>query len=345
MGRRRAVPGGAARRRNHSKTVGSRASPHPSRDRHHPPRPRQGPTLPTSDFSSEAGGDLPYLVGVLRLTLLPGWPLQLHGVAFRIGHIDGRPLALGAVAGVQRPGLDACCLEMGTDGRLVEGFDAETEMIHVVRLAVGWPSAGAPQGAVHGHQIQQGAPGTELDQAHLVLPPLHRAAQHLAVEMHHRLQVHDPQHHVVQFSNLDHGWLLSLPLKPMEPGSAQSSKATDLIWATTSMPSTRPSCSLESRVMRASNGVPAASSRIRQWAGLAVSPKPQTLAGRRLRMLERWWSATVVSSTTAASSSCAMGRSSRAISAPVGPEATARPWSSSTMWSASRATSSREWLT
>ena len=47
-------------------------------------------------------------------------------------------------------------------------------------------------------------PGTELDQAHVVLPPLHRAAQYLAIEMQHGLQVHDPQHHVVQFPDPDH---------------------------------------------------------------------------------------------------------------------------------------------
>src|SRR5882757_2062274 len=54
--------------------------------------------------------------------------LELDPVAFRVVEIEGRPLAIGAEAGADLPGLDPMSAQMADDGVGVERLTAETAL-------------------------------------------------------------------------------------------------------------------------------------------------------------------------------------------------------------------------
>src|SRR5690606_21600475 len=79
----------------------------------------------------------------------------------------------------------------------VERLDRETEVIEVAPLAPRGRPAPSPDRAVHRDQVDQRAAGAKLDEPDLVPPPLDGAAEDVAVEGEHPVEVPDAQHDVV----------------------------------------------------------------------------------------------------------------------------------------------------
>src|SRR6185369_3166521 len=99
--------------------------------------------------------------------------------------------------------------EVGADRRFVEGLDAEADVVQVAAFRPRRRAAGAPELAVDGHEVDQRAAGAQLHEADLVLAPLDRAAQPLAIETQDAREVGDAQDDVVDFADVDHGWRLA----------------------------------------------------------------------------------------------------------------------------------------
>ena len=91
--------------------------------------------------------------------------------------------------------------EAGTDGGFVERLDAQAEVVEVAAFPAGRGAAGAAERAVDRHEVDQRAPGTQLDQADVVLAPLDRAAEDVAIEGEHRRGVADAQDDVVDLAH------------------------------------------------------------------------------------------------------------------------------------------------
>src|SRR5262249_18020553 len=96
--------------------------------------------------------------------------------------------------------------EMGGDGRRVEGFDAQAEMIHVVALPLRRRAALPPGRARGVDQVDQGAAGAQLGEAERRLHLLDIAAQRVATEAGQAGNIVNAQHDVVEPEDgEDHG--------------------------------------------------------------------------------------------------------------------------------------------
>ncbi len=78
-------------------------------------------------------------------------------------------------------------------------------MIEVARFGARSRAAPASQFASHRHEIDQRGAGAELVEAEVLLHLLHRAAEHIDVEAHHRVEVGHPQNEVIQVLDPKHG--------------------------------------------------------------------------------------------------------------------------------------------
>lgn len=131
--------------------------------------------------------------------------LEFHDIAFRIRDIEGRAFPLGPVAQLDWASLHAMRGQMPSEFRFIEGFHPEAEVIQVPRLPSGCPATGPADRPIHGDEVEDGPAGAELDQAEVILPSLHSAAEHLAIETEHHLEVSDAQDEVINFADVDHG--------------------------------------------------------------------------------------------------------------------------------------------
>ena len=98
-----------------------------------------------------------------------------------------------------------CAARRARIARFVERLDAQAEVVEVAAFPAGRGAAGAAEGAVDRHEVDQRAPGAQLDQADVVLAPLDRAAEDVAIEGEHRRDVADAQDDVVDLAHADHG--------------------------------------------------------------------------------------------------------------------------------------------
>ena len=130
---------------------------------------------------------------------------QFDRITFRIVQIEGRALPFGAVARLHGAGRNAMVGEVGVDGDRIESFHAKTKMIDVTPLRTLGSTANAAKLATHGHQVDQGSAGTQLNQADSVVAPLKDAAPHRTIKVHHRVQIDDTQHDMVDVAELEHG--------------------------------------------------------------------------------------------------------------------------------------------
>jgi len=96
-------------------------------------------------------------------------------------------------------------LQAGADGALVERLDAQAEVGEIAAFLASRRAAGAAERAVDRHEVDQRASGAQLDQADVVLAPLDRAAEDVAIEGDHRRDVADAQDEVVDLAHADHG--------------------------------------------------------------------------------------------------------------------------------------------
>src|SRR6185312_3370496 len=134
----------------------------------------------------------------------PGWPFQFDHVAFGILHIDRGAIALGAVARLDRPCLMAVRMQVGQDRLAIERGDAQAEVIEVAAFRARRGTAKAAEFSTHRHQVDQRCTGAQLIQADIALYLLQRAAQHLDIEMQHRVAIRDAQHYMVDVLDLEH---------------------------------------------------------------------------------------------------------------------------------------------
>jgi len=93
---------------------------------------------------------------------------------------------------------------MAANARFVESFHPKTEVIQVARFLSRRCAAGSAELAIHGHEINDGSAGTQLNQANFVLASLQRASESAAVEAKHAVEVGNAQYKMVDFANTDH---------------------------------------------------------------------------------------------------------------------------------------------
>lgn len=132
-------------------------------------------------------------------------PLELYDIAFRVGDVDRRAFSFGSVPGRYRPRLDVVCLEFTAYFCFIERLDPNAEVIEVPAFLRWWRTPGFAELPIHGHEVDQGAPGAKLNQPDGILASFDRASEHFAVEMKHAIEVDDTQHKVVNLTDANHG--------------------------------------------------------------------------------------------------------------------------------------------
>ena len=94
---------------------------------------------------------------------------------------------------------------MSADGVLVERLHSHAEVIHVPALPPGSLTAESPEFTVHRNQVDERTPRPQLNETEFVLPTLDGAAEHVAIEPEHPVEIDDAQNDVVDLTNADHG--------------------------------------------------------------------------------------------------------------------------------------------
>ncbi len=89
--------------------------------------------------------------------------LQLDDISLRVSDINGRALALGAVAQCDRTNLETVRFYLMANARFVERLNPKTKVIQVATIAAGCCAACAAEVAVHRHEIKNRSAGTQLD--------------------------------------------------------------------------------------------------------------------------------------------------------------------------------------
>ena len=114
-------------------------------------------------------------------------------------------MTLGAEALLDLADLDAVFLEVGDDGALVEGLDAQAEVVHVAAFPAGRGAAALAQGAVDGDEVDHGGADAKVRHAQLGAMGDVVGAEDVAVELPHALDVGGPQDNVIDATNGQHG--------------------------------------------------------------------------------------------------------------------------------------------
>jgi multiple antibiotic resistance protein len=123
--------------------------------------------------------------------------LEFDHVAVGVLDVDRGPEFLRPVAALEGARIDAVAVQVGADGGLVEGIDSQAKVIHVAPLRPGRGAAHAAEFPRRIHQVDQGPPGAQLDEADGRLIAFHRAAENVAVEELQSLGVRRPDDDVV----------------------------------------------------------------------------------------------------------------------------------------------------
>jgi hypothetical protein len=100
--------------------------------------------------------------------------------------------------------------ELTADGCFIERLDAKAKVIKVPPFLRRWRTTGSAKLAIHGYEVDQGAPRPKLYQPYRVLASFDRAPKHPAVEAKHAVKVDHAQYNVVNLSDTNHvawsGW-------------------------------------------------------------------------------------------------------------------------------------------
>ncbi len=94
---------------------------------------------------------------------------------------------------------------MAANGCFIERLDAKAEVIEVSRFLRRWCTTGLAKLTIHGHEVDQGAPGTKLNQSNGVLASFDRAPENSAVEAKHPIEVQHAQDKVINLTDANHG--------------------------------------------------------------------------------------------------------------------------------------------
>jgi hypothetical protein len=112
---------------------------------------------------------------------------------------------LRAVSLLDRAARVAVAREPLADRGFVQRLDAKTEVVEVASLPAGRRAAGPAELSVDRHEVDERVAGAQLDQAEILLAPLDRASERIAIEMQHALQIDDAQHEMVEGEETEHG--------------------------------------------------------------------------------------------------------------------------------------------
>src|SRR5690606_28882361 len=149
---------------------------------------REGPGAPM--FTSGGGSGR---------RLRAGRALELDDVAVRIAQVQGGPFALGAeVQAGRAQRLQAVPRQVGEDRRLVEGLDAQADMVDVAALFAGAGATAPAQRAIQADQVDHRGAGTQVQHAQVRPLAFDPAAQHPGVEAPAALQVGNPEHDMIE---------------------------------------------------------------------------------------------------------------------------------------------------
>ena len=131
------------------------------------------------------------------------WTLELHDIAFRVVDVDGRAVAPRPVARFDGARGVPAARERLADRLLVERLHLDAEVVHVAGPARR-AASGAAELAVDGNEVDEGRPGPKLHEPD-VEGALDGAAQGVAIEAEHRVEVADAEHDVIETDDGDHG--------------------------------------------------------------------------------------------------------------------------------------------
>ena len=102
------------------------------------------------------------------------------------------------------PGLNAMRLKVLTDVGFVEWLDPQAEMIQVACFFTGRCAASPAKLTLDRHQINQRLPSAQLYQSDVITVTLDCAAERIAIELKHPVEVAHAQHKMVDFAYPDH---------------------------------------------------------------------------------------------------------------------------------------------
>ncbi len=134
---------------------------------------------------------------------LPGRALQLDDVAFRIAEVERRPFTLRTEARFNRSRRHAMRNEIRLNARFIERLQAHTEVIEVEAFRSRRGAAHCPKLAVYRNEIDERTSSAQLDQAEVVAPSFDSAAEHIAIERQHRVEIADAQYEVIDVADGD----------------------------------------------------------------------------------------------------------------------------------------------
>jgi len=127
------------------------------------------------------------------------------GVAFRVVEVERWPVALCAVVVVRSVERHAKRVEMVAQNLLVEPFDAQAQMVHVVPVARRRIASAPAELAVDGNEVDQRGARAQVHEPEPVHAPVDTATERIAVERDHRLEVARADDDVVDPEDRKHG--------------------------------------------------------------------------------------------------------------------------------------------
>ena len=133
------------------------------------------------------------------------WAFELHHIAVRVCHINGRTVAFRTESLLNGACLIAMERQLCAQCPLVKRIDPQTEVVQVAPFRAGRGTTGTPELSSDGHEVNERTAGAKLNQADFILAPFHSAAECIAVEMQHFLQVNDAEHEVIDVEETKHG--------------------------------------------------------------------------------------------------------------------------------------------
>src|SRR5262245_32083922 len=134
-----------------------------------------------------------------------GRAFELDDIVLGVVNVDGRALAVGTVAGRDLADPRAVGAQVRDDRLLVERLHAQAEMVDVPALLARRGAAFPAERAVDWNEVDEGVSGAQVHKAEVIPSPLDRAAERIAVEVDHPLQLAHADDDVVDVPDPDHG--------------------------------------------------------------------------------------------------------------------------------------------
>jgi hypothetical protein len=128
---------------------------------------------------------------------------QFDRIAVGIVDIERRADAFRPVTLTGFDDRDIGPFQIGADGHFVERRNLDRKMIHIALFAFGTGAPHAAKRTGERHKIDQAFACAHLIKANLRLFLVHRAAQHIAIEMQAGLQIVNAQDDMIELAQLE----------------------------------------------------------------------------------------------------------------------------------------------